>query len=149
MIFFLVIAAVIIGALMPVQAGINAELSRIVNHPYLGAFVSFLIGTVALTALILIQGLPVADLKRLSGASPIHFVGGMLGALFVGSSIFLIPKMGATAMIASFITGQLLMSVLMDHFGWFGVPVTPMNGVKAIGIVLLFTGLYLVMRKTA
>ena len=147
MIYILIIAAVIIGTLMPIQAGINAELTRLVKHPYLAALISFSMGTIVLSIMVIAQGLPMAEIKRLAGASPYMFLGGFMGALFVGSSIFLIPKMGATTMIAAYITGQLLMSVIMDHYGWFGIPVNQISMTKITGICLLFVGLFLVMRK--
>lgn len=147
MIYILILAAIIIGTLMPVQAGINSQLTRFLNNPFFGALISFSVGTMVLGIIVLSKGLPFSELKRLSSASPILFVGGILGALFVGSSIFLIPKMGATTMMAAYITGQLLMSVCMDHYGWFGIPVNPINLSKILGIGLLFAGVFLVMRK--
>lgn len=143
----LALLAIVLGTLMPIQAGINAELTRVVQHPYLGAFISFATGSIALGAIVLLQGSPIEEAKRLLTAPPYLFLGGILGALFVGSSIFLIPKMGATAMIASFVTGQLLMSVMMDHFGWLGVPVNEVSLTRMIGVVLLFLGIFLVMKK--
>lgn len=149
MIFIYILVAIIIGSMMPVQAAINAELTRLVRHPYLGALISFTIGTLALGIMVIMQGLPIAELKRLSSASPHLFIGGVLGALFVGSSIFLIPKMGATTMIAAFVTGQLLMSVCIDHYGLLGIPVNQVSITRIVGIILLFIGLLLVVRKNA
>lgn len=147
MIFVLAIVAVVIGTLMPFQAGINAELTRAIRHPYLGAFISFLTGTVVLGIIVLIQGQAVESIKRLSSQPPYLFLGGALGALFVGSSIFLIPKMGATAMIAAFVTGQLLMSVAMDHYGVLGLPVQTISTTRLLGVILLFIGIYMVLKK--
>jgi transporter family-2 protein len=149
MIFIYILLAIIIGSMMPVQAAINAELTRLVRHPYLGALISFTIGTLALGIMVILQGLPIAELKRLTSASPHLFIGGVLGALFVGSSIFLIPKMGATTMIGAFVTGQLLMSVFIDHYGLLGIPVNQVSVTRVLGIVLLFIGLLLVVRKGA
>jgi bacterial/archaeal transporter family-2 protein len=147
MIYIFLTAAVLIGSMMPIQAGINAELTRLLKHPYLGALVSFLIGTLTLTLLSLFHGLPLGELKRLTQAPPSLFLGGLLGALFVGSSIFLIPRLGATPMIAAFVTGQLMMSVCIDHYGLLGLPVTPITLTRLVGVALLFTGLMLVLRK--
>jgi transporter family-2 protein len=80
---------------------------------------------------------------------PHLFFGGVLGALFVGSSVFFIPKMGATSMIAAYITGQLIGSVLMDHFGLFGLSVFPITLTRLAGLFLLFVGLFLVIKKSA
>lgn len=149
MIFIYILLAIIIGSMMPVQAAINAELTRLVRHPYLGALISFTIGTLALGIMVILQGLPIAELKRLTSASPHLFIGGVLGALFVGSSIFLIPKVGATTMIGAFVTGQLLMSVFIDHYGLLGIPVNQVSVTRVVGIILLFVGLLLVVRKGA
>ena len=149
MIFILVVVTVLIGALMPFQAGINAELGRHLKPPYLGAFISFLTGTLVLSGLILYHKVPITELKRVFSVHPVYLLGGLMGALFVGSSIFLIPRVGATTMIASFVVGQLLMSVVIDHFGWLGLMSYPVTSTRILGIFLLFLGLFLVIKKTA
>lgn len=149
MIMLLVIIAVVVGGLMPIQASINAELGRIINHRYLGALISFLVGTLGLSLIVLLQGSPLQNFKKIPLSSPHLLSGGLMGALFVASSIFLIPKLGAVTLIAAFVTGQLLMSVVLDHYGLFGLTVNPMTLPRAVGIILLFAGLWLVIRKTA
>jgi transporter family-2 protein len=57
--------------------------------------------------------------------------------------------MGATAMVGAFITGQLLGSVIIDHFGLFGLQSYTLNYSRLMGIFLLFAGLLLVVRKSA
>lgn len=148
MIYLLVIVTTLIGALMPVQAGLNAELGRIVENRYFGAFISFFTGTVGLTLVLLFQPNLAGSLRRIPFSQPLLLTGGLLGALFVVSSILLIPRLGATTMIAAFVTGQLLMSVVIDHFGLLGLSATPVNWQKVLGIILLFAGLALVLRKT-
>jgi len=146
MIFAFVILAIVIGALMPIQAGLNAELTRQLKNPFIGAFVSLAIGAIAVSSLVIFSG-GMSGLKRLNEVPPHLFLGGILGAIFVGSSLFFIPRMGATAMIAAFITGQLLGSVIIDHYGLMGLAVSPINITKVIGVILLFIGLFLVIKK--
>lgn len=148
MIFGFVILAIIIGVLMPFQAGLNAELTRYLKHPYLAAFVSLSVGAIVMSFLILFNS-GFSELKRLADAPPHLFLGGLLGAIFVGSSLFFIPRMGATAMIAAFITGQLLGSVLVDHYGLMGLTPNPITISRIMGIILLFAGIFLVIRKSA
>lgn len=149
MIYLLILLAVIIGTLMPVQAGLNAELTRILRHPYLGAFVSLTSGAIAVLILVLTKGIGLSEIKRFSEVPPHLYLGGILGAIFVGSSLFLIPRLGATSMIAAFITGQLLGSVIIDHYGLLGLTATPVSITRIFGIVLLFAGLFLVIKKNA
>lgn len=148
MIFGFVALAILIGTLMPVQAALNAELTRFLKHPYLGAFISLSIGAIAVSLLVMFNG-GFGEVKRL-GQAPLHlYLGGILGAIFVGSSLFFIPKMGATAMIAAFVTGQLIGSVIIDHYGLLGLTVNPVSMQRILGIILLFAGVFLVIRKNA
>jgi transporter family-2 protein len=148
MIFGFILIAIVIGILMPVQAGLNAELGRHLGHPYLSALTSLTIGAIAVSGLVFFnEGF--AGLKNLTQAQPHLFLGGVLGALFVGSSLILIPRMGATAMVGAFITGQLLGSVIIDHLGLFGLRPYALNYSRLFGIFLLFAGLFLVVRKSA
>lgn len=148
MIFTFALVAIVIGTMMPLQAGLNAELTRNLMHPVLGAFVSLVIGAIAIgSVLVFTDGF--ANIRRLSIAPPHLFLGGILSAVFVTSSMFLIPKMGATGMIAAFITGQLIGSIIIDHFGFLGVPVNTINITRVIGVILLSLGAFLVLRKSA
>lgn len=149
MIFVLLATAILIGTLMPIQAGINAELTRFLRHPYLAAIISLVTGATALSLILVFQGVPALEFKRLLETPPRLFLGGILGAIFVSSSMFFIPRMGATAMIAAFVTGQLLMSIVIDHYGLLGLNSQPLSLSRLVGIILLFTGLYLVIRKTS
>ena len=147
MIFGLIFVAVVIGCLMPIQASINGELMRFTQNPYLAAFISFATGTVTLFFILLAKGFPLEEIKKLPTASPHFFMGGAMGALFVVSSVFFVPRIGATMMIAAFVTGQLLMSVILDHYGFFGLPLNPVSLQRIVGIILLFSGLFLVIKK--
>lgn len=149
MIFGFVLTAILIGCLMPVQASLNAALTKHLDSPYLASLVSLAIGAIAVSILVLVQGQSFVQLKKLSTVSPHLLLGGILGAVFVGSSLFFIPRMGATAMISAFITGQLLGSVLIDHFGLFGLPVNSIHPLRILGIFMLFAGVFLVVRKAA
>lgn len=146
MIFVLVLVAILIGTLMPLQAGLNAELTRFLRHPYLGAFVSLTTGAVLVSLFVLFHG-GFNELKRIGDTPPHLFLGGVLGAIFVASSLYLIPRMGATAMVGAFITGQLLGSVIIDHYGLLGLNPHPLSFTRIAGVFLLFAGLFLVVKK--
>ncbi len=146
MIIALAFTAILIGCLMPVQAGINAQLTQALKNPFLAAFISFFVGAVALFILSIFQSAPFSELKRLPSFPPYLLLGGVLGALFVGSSIALIPRLGATTMMASFVTGQLIMSLVIDHYGLFGLAQHPLSMVRVAGVGMLFIGLSLILK---
>jgi transporter family-2 protein len=147
MIFVFILVAVLIGSLMPIQAGINAEFTRFLKHPYLVPIISLIVGSIGLSFLLLLQGVSMGDIKRLGEAPPYMFLGGILSAIFVTAAMFFIPKMGATTMIASYVTGQLLMSVVIDHYGLMNLTPQPVSATRILGVILLFAGLFLVVKK--
>ena len=56
------------------------------------------------------------------------------------------PRIGVLNVLAAAVVGQLLVSILIDHFGWFGVPVQPVSIARLAGAVSLVAGLFLIQR---
>ena len=71
---------------------------------------------------------------------------GMFGVLFIQTISLTLPRLGAAMMITLIITGQLLTGVILDHFGWLGVPVRPADATRIIGVVFLLIGGYLISK---
>jgi transporter family-2 protein len=70
----------------------------------------------------------------------------VFGALFIGLSIVLVPKLGAATFIALLVTGQMLASVTADHFGWLGLVQRSLDMPRLAGIALLIGGVILIRR---
>ena len=138
--------AVAAGAMLPVQAGVNAQLARFVGGPVRASFVSFLVGTIALLLLsvALIASKPLPSGSRLGGAPWWVWVGGLLGAFYVVGVIVTAPRLGAVALIAAVVAGQSVCSVLADQFGWVGFPQHSATPGRLAGLALLFAGVALV-----
>ncbi|NLM72377.1 MAG: DMT family transporter [Synergistaceae bacterium] len=73
-------------------------------------------------------------------------VSGTLGVVLFLTINVTLPRLGAAAMIALIIVGQLLTGVLIDTQGWLGVPVRPLDLYRAAGILLLLAGGWLLVR---
>ena len=72
------------------------------------------------------------------------WTGGIFGAIFIGSSILLVPRLGAATFIALLVTGQLLGALAFDHFGLFGVPIHEIGLTRLVGAGLLIAGVVLI-----
>ena len=59
---------------------------------------------------------------------------------------FVVPKLGATGWTALIVTGQLIASILFDHFGLLGLQVKLVSVSKVIGAILLLVGSTLITR---
>jgi transporter family-2 protein len=112
--YFFIILAVLAGMMMPTQAAINNKLAGHVGSPVLSAFISFVVGTVALFLYILATGIPLGNLFSAKNASLIAWTGGILGAFFVAATITLVPRLGVALTFSLVIAGQMLVTLVID-----------------------------------
>jgi bacterial/archaeal transporter family-2 protein len=138
------LVAVVAGAVLPLQVGVNAELSRWVNDPVRAAFVSFLVGTVALLIIAAFVRKPLPSISRLGDVPWWAWTGGLIGAFYVAASIVLGPKLGAATFIAAIVAGQAIASVVIDQYGWVGFKEHPATPGRVVGMVLVAGGVALV-----
>ena len=136
--------ALVAGAMIPVQAGVNAELARFVESPIRASFVSFVVGTIALLLVSIAIAKPLPAGSRLGEAPWWVWIGGLLGAFYVAGSIVTAPKLGAATLIAAVVAGQILSSLMVDQFGWVGFHRHPASAGRLAGLVLVFAGVALV-----
>src|SRR5947209_4120197 len=95
------------GAAVPFQVGVNSTLRTYFPHSMQAAFVSFAVGTVASLAYCVAVRSPWPTAAGLARAPWWAWLGGVLGAFFVWSSIFVGPKIGSAATLALFVAGQM------------------------------------------
>jgi bacterial/archaeal transporter family-2 protein len=134
------------GAMMPTQAAINNKLAGYVQSPVSAAFISFLIGTVGLFVYMLATGTPISSLVNLKEAPPIAWLGGLLGAFFVTSAVILAPRIGVAMTFSLIVAGQMLITLVLDHFGFLGVPVKEISLARIGGILLIICGVVIIRR---
>jgi len=141
-ILVLMLLAALSACVIPIQAIVNGRLGVVVDNRILAALISFLGGTIALTLILLVtQGVP-----NLSGKHIPWYLctGGLLGAVFVTAVLSLVPHLGTARIIAATVVGQLIMSLIVDHYGILVVPKAPINPVKVVGGLLLIGGMLLI-----
>ena len=144
--YFFILLALAAGAMMPTQAATNNKMAMVVDSPILSAFISFVVGTVALFAYVLISGVPLGNLSAAKEAPALAWIGGLLGAFFVASAVTLVPRLGVAMTFSLIIAGQMLVTLVIDHFGLLGVPVKEVSLPRIGGILLITAGVVLIRR---
>ena len=145
--YILTTLAFFLGGLLPIQVGVNAELAKYINSSILAALVSFLVGGVCLILGALIFKTPLPTLNQVTSFPTWLWGGGMIGAAVVLGSILAGPKIGALALVSLLLAGQLVVSILIDHYGWLGFPIEKMNIQRFLGVLLLVGGFLLVQKN--
>ena len=140
-----IIVAVIAGMLFAIQPVINSNVARILNRPIQASLISFFVGTVVLLIVNLFFGIKIPSTDKLL-AVPwwLYLSGGAIGAFFVTAALIIQPQIGAGGWISGYVFGQLAMSIVLDHYGWLGLPTHPINLMRGLGAFLLVVGAILV-----
>ena len=140
-----ILAVIVGGALTALQGPTNARLSAAVASPVNAALISFAIGTVALLALAAgLQTKP--DMAATRALPPAAWLGGLYGAVFVVASAYAVPRLGVATTIVLMVAGQMMLSLILDHFGFMGVPKQPITLSRLAGVAMLIGGVLLVRR---
>jgi bacterial/archaeal transporter family-2 protein len=131
------------GAGLAVQAGVNAQLRAVTGSALWTSLISASLTVVLLGAAVLVQ----RDVLATSGYARQPWwiwTGGIAGASYVLAAVALARPLGVATLFAAIIVGQLTAGLIIDHFGWFNVPVHRLSPERVIGAVLLVAGMALI-----
>ena len=142
-----ILAALCAGGLVPIQGSINAHLSKGLNHPLQATFISFFGAVLLLVAVLMVLNPSLPTLAQLRSIPPIYYTGGAYGVLFVTTILVLTPLIGIASTVTATIVGQLILSVILDHFGLFGLQRHPVDLPRLIGGAGLLVSLYLIQKS--
>lgn len=143
-IFYLLAAAA--GAANPAQAGANAELKKTLRDALPATMFVYLIGLLGILVLWGIVRQPVPDSGKFAATPWWAWMGGLLsiGATLAGA-VFA-QKMGSGVFTGISVTASLVMSVVLDNYGWIGFKVHPVSWPRLLGLGLMVVGLWLVAK---
>jgi len=145
---YLSLLALTAGAAIATQAGMNAQLGVLLKNPLLSTIIAFT-SSILFTLLALVaftKEYPTVEVVR---AVPIYlwFFGGLLSAFGISMFYYLIPQMGIGSMMSYALTGQIVVSIIAGHFGWFDLPIKQITVIKLTGIVALILGILLINKE--
>ena len=143
---FLFLIPLLVGMGVVIQSGANTQLRSVLGNPFLAGLVSFSVG---LTTLLIINVVFKSDFAALGMHSVQRsswwmWLGGVMGAFFIMSVIFVAPAIGPTRLFGLIIASQLTFSLVVDHYGWMGFTVQPVSLKRLLGVALLIAGVFLV-----
>ncbi|MBD2466052.1 DMT family transporter [Oscillatoria sp. FACHB-1407] len=138
------LAALAGGAVLPVQVALNTLLKRYVGEPMQVTFISYLVGTLSSLTICFGAQYPLPAVTTLTQTSWWMWIGGCLGTLYVWSTIFTTPKIGAALALALTIAGQMIAALFLDHFGAIGLTKYSASPERIAGVIFVIIGVSLV-----
>jgi transporter family-2 protein len=141
-----VLAAVLMGGLLTLQPGINAEVGRRIGNGFAAGMVSILVSGIVSVALVF--GTRQEANWGATLSMPWYlWIAGVIGVVFVVGATLLAPILGAGLLFVSVVAGQMLMSTLNDYTGFAGYGSTHgVDGWRLAGIGLVLVGVWVFQR---
>jgi transporter family-2 protein len=138
--------ALLAGTLITMQIGSNARLKEAFGEALPAVIVSSSLGIILLAVVTLTVRTPWPSLPSVAGTPWWGWLGGALGAVYAVTTVLLARELGAATLTALVVTGQLVCSVVLDHFGWVGFTEHAAGVGRILGCLLMVTGFFLIAR---
>ncbi len=144
MIYIMLFVVILAGAALCAQSSINGRLGSEVGVLE-SAWLTFVVGAM-ISFLIAFFFEPVHALNLFT-APRWQLTGAFFGVAYMLVIVFAMPRLGAAATTVAVISGQLLMSLLIDHFGWFHNAVIPLDSSRIAALILLAIALFFIYKS--
>ena len=142
-----IILIILVGLAGGVAVGLQSPMASMITQR-LGIFESVFIvhiggALIALLPILFYSGGKLSQWRSL----PWYVLGaGIFGLIVIGAISYMIPKVGVAASITTIVAGQLLVSIVLDHFGLLGASVRSLDLTRLIGIVVVLAGVWLTVK---
>ncbi len=137
----------LIGLAGGIAVGLQSPLASIMSQR-LGMFESVFIvhlggAIVALIPLLIWGG---GKLSQWRSVPWYALLAGAFGLVVISAISYMIPRIGVAGSIITIVSGQLLVGTILDHFGWLGADVRPLDATRLIGIGIVLFGVWLTVK---
>lgn len=143
-----VLLIILIGLAGGIAVGLQAPMSSMITQR-LGIFESVFIvhlggALVALLPLLFFYG--GGNLPRWKELPWYTLLAGAFGLIVLGAISYTIPRVGVAAAVITVVAGQMVVSTILDHFGWLGGMGRPMDLTRAVGLAIVLVGVWLTVK---
>ncbi len=134
--------ALSMGGLTSIYLPMNSLVAKVVGSPLLANIPFYVFGAITTLLLCGLTG-SFEDLGKLREVPSYLYLSGVVSAVMILSTTFLIPRLGAASFFVLLVLGQIGVAMTMSHFGLLASPQDPITFRKLIGLGLLAAGVVL------
>jgi bacterial/archaeal transporter family-2 protein len=138
--------ALVAGALVPLQLAFNGQLGGVTKNVFTASLVVFLVGTVALSAILLLMRPQLPTWEQLSVAPKTIWLGGLIATFYIIAVVTITPRLGVGSTVSLILIGQLCAGLLLDHLGAFNNPQHSFTLLRAVGLSMMIGGIVLITK---
>ena len=142
-----ILLIILIGLVGGIAVGLQAPMASMITQR-LGIFESVFIvhlggALLALLPLLFYGGGNLARWKELPWYT---LLAGGFGLIVIAALSHMIPRIGVAGAVITIVAGQMLVSTVLDHFGWLGGMGRPMDPTRAVGMAVVLVGVWLTVK---
>ncbi|HEX4849187.1 MAG TPA: DMT family transporter [Puia sp.] len=141
-----ILMTLIVGFCFPVMAASNGMLGKQLGGPFVATLAVFQLGSILLLLIIFLTRSAVPSLHQLLHINWKIWLGCCIVILNLITFTVVPGKIGIANMIVLFIAGQLLASMVLEHFGLLNLAVHAINWQRLLGLVFLIAGVILIKK---
>ena len=134
-----IVLAFSMGLIMSIYLPMNSTVAKYIGSSITANVTFFAVALLTSVFIFLLSG-KFNTINHLKDVPALLYLTGFISAFVVLGTTFLIPHIGARKFFILLITGQILMAIVVSHFGILESPQDPINMKKMIGAVLVLTG---------
>lgn len=143
--FYWIGLVLLAGAILPIQAGLNGKMGKVLESPEWAVLISFLVGTITMILYVVVMRLPI-NFQKINDVPKSTWIAGVLGAIYVTTVVLAFPRLGAALTFGLIVAGQLIISLVLDHFKILVSVQHPINLPRLLGVVLIVAGVIIFRR---
>lgn len=137
----------LIGMLGGIAAALQTPIASLISSR-MGILESIFIVHLSGTVL---AGLPLLAMRggKLDNWRNVPFVmlwAGGFGLIVIAAVSYVFPRVGVATGLMIFVLGQLVMAMVVDHFGWFDLTPRSIEPMRMAGIAVMLLGIWLMVR---
>ena len=140
---FLIGIAVMAGVAVTLQAQFMGLIDRSMGT-LTSVFITYTGGGLVIT--LLLAALRGGNFRNWQSVPWYAYGAGLLGLIIVGSIGYVVPRLGVAKGFTVIVASQFLIASLIDHFGFFGATVRPLDMTRSLGLCFMLLGVWLVVR---
>jgi len=131
--------ALLMGIIMSIYLPMNSSVSKHLGSPITANVTFFIVALITSIILFFIFG-KVDTINKLKDVPVYLYLTGFISAFIVLGTTFLIPHIGARKFFILLIAGQIVMAIVVSHFGLLESPKDPISIKKIIGASFVILG---------
>lgn len=137
--------AILAGAAIALQSALNSQLGMLLKSPLMASSIAFILsGIFSFSALLLLKTPSITLTTVEEIPFYLWFTGSIFSAFGVSMFFYLAPKIGLGSLMSFALGGQIIMAIIISHFGWFNLPIKPLTFTKVFGVITLIMSITLI-----